>query len=308
MKVPVFVSALFFWFSSSVAVAQVATFGDIFGPPTVSLEIQPAVELVFPSARGYRYKLFHSTDLNFWEELPGEYDGTGSVLSIFRRARPNVRGFYQVEASLRILQLPEIFSGKGKLHLSFSAASAPKIVELLDNSRYAIGGAVEEQGALSGAFRTNNTWVFTAAPDTPGNAFLNGEVQLEFLRHNGGNYAVTRSDGNRTEGLFSFYDNTPPVGEGLSGKILEVGYSSGGKEQFAFVSDTAVSYENGAQVGTYTYYGNGARIIILLQNRWAYEITVDESRAMVLFSGPNSPPEQSADPADYKFYDAALNP
>ena len=305
MKVPVVFASFILALCAEFLPAQRGVFANINGVPEVSLQIEPAVELVFPSVRGYRYKLFHSTDLNFWEELPGEYDGTGSALSVFRRARPNVRGFYRVEASLRILQLPDIFSGKGKLHLSVSAAiSPPKVVELLGNGRYWIGGAVQEQGAVSGAFRTNNTWVFTAVPDNAANAFLNGEVQLEFLRHNGGNYAVTRSNGNRTAGLFSFYDNRPPVAEGLSGKILEVGYPTGGKEQFAFVSDAAVSYENGVQVGTYTYDLNARRITILLQNRWAFEITFDESRAMVLFFGQ----EESRDAANYIFYDAALNP
>src|SRR5688572_27375425 len=113
MKVPVVLASFILALSAQLLPAQRGAFANILGAPEVSLQIEPAVELVFPSARGYRYKLFHSTDLNFWEELPGEYDGTGSVISIFRRAKPNVRGFYRVEARLRILQLPEIFSGKG---------------------------------------------------------------------------------------------------------------------------------------------------------------------------------------------------
>ena len=107
MKIAPLIAAAFAWIAMNT---QTDAFANPI-VPEVSLEIQPAVELVFPSTRGYRYKLFHSTDLNLWEEIPGEHDGTGYVMSIFRRAKPNVRGTCGTE--IGVLAVTPLPAGSG---------------------------------------------------------------------------------------------------------------------------------------------------------------------------------------------------
>ncbi len=293
-KISVLLAALFLAVCAKVLPVQNGVGANRIGMPELSLEIQPAVELVFPSAPGFRYKLFHSSDLTNWQEIPGEHAGTGDLISIFRRARLGVQMFYRVEATG--FPLPQIIPGKSQFEIRDESGLQTNILSILKNGKYLIQGDVEESGTMSAAFWTNNTYGFTAIPIIPGDAFLEGVVQLEFTASSEGNFAVTRSGGSKTIGYFNYSENNSPE-DGLVGQVLQLTYTNGGGEQFAFVSETVVSYENGAAVGTYTYDPENARINVLLEIGWQFEITLHEQTATVIFSGPV--PEPITETATY---------
>ena len=51
-------------------------------------------------------------------------------------------------------------------------------------------------------------------------------------------------------------------------------YPNGGGEKFQFTTDSAVSYENGSESGTYTWDSATRVVTVALTNGWRYEITI----------------------------------
>jgi hypothetical protein len=296
-----------FWIAVSISIAQTAP-GQT-NTPSPLLEILPAVELVFQTEPGHRYKLHRSSDLANWEQIEGAFEGTGNPIRRFQSATPGHRMFYRLESS-RIIPLPLRFWEIGGLNFEFDAG--PLELTFLNADRYRFRAGLqnpsEEQGAITAANQFENSLSFFASPLKPTNASFHGAVRLDFTSPAAGSIMLTHPDGSTTSGLFRYFNNQMPivVGNDLSGKHLQLSYPSGGSETFEFVTPTTLLYENGYQTGNYTYTsttdGEGrttGKLNIRLRNGWDYEIILAQGGATVLF---RSSVEGGIDPAKYVFY------
>jgi hypothetical protein len=192
--------------------------------------------------------------------------------------------------------------------LTFPAAGQYQIVE----------GEVTETGTISGATRTDNTWTMNLTPAAGQDGALEGVLRLDFTADNAGTWTFTPTGGQAESGTFTVQIDQgggTPGGDGgdggdggtdggnvttLTGRTLQISYPSGGGEKFDFVSDTNVSYENGAETGTYTWDATNRQLQVTLNNGWLFDISIPAggNAATVVFR-ENAQDTGSTDPATY---------
>lgn len=119
---------------------------------------------------------------------------------------------------------------------------------------------------------------------------LNGWI-YEIIIPAGGNtgtVAFRQFAGGSSETMGMTYTLSNPQSDtvtSLAGRTLQINYPNGGGEKFQFNSDSALSYEDGALTGTYTWDQGNRRVNVTLSNGWLYEITIPlgSNAATVLF-------------------------
>lgn len=184
-------------------------------------------------------------------------------------------------------------AGEAPITLRFPAAGQYEIVQ----------GNTTETGTISGATRTDNSWTFTVSPTAGQQGAQEGVLRLDFTAGNAGTWTFTPTGGQAETGTFTVTEGsnggtpgggTPGGGtpggttgnppNSITGQTLQLNYQPSGGEKFQFTSDTVLSYENGANAGTYTYDSTNRRINVTLDNGWGYEITLnDATNATVVF-------------------------
>ena len=146
-------------------------------------------------------------------------------------------------------------------------------------------GTSTETGTISGATRDGNTWTMNITPAAGQEGAQEGILRLDFTAENAGTFTFTPTGGQAETGTFTVtVDNGGgdggDGGDGggevttLTGRTLQINYANGGGEKFDFTTDTNVSYENGAETGTYTWDSTARRVNVSLSNGWLYEITI----------------------------------
>lgn len=149
-----------------------------------------------------------------------------------------------------------------------------------------VQAGVTQTGTLSGATRTDNSWSFNLTPDAGQDGAVSGVLRLDFTSPVSGLWTFTPKEGAAETG--TFVETMSPSGEGdtggpspnpdeipfLAGKTLQINYRSGGGETFQFTTDTNVSYEDGAETGTYTWDQAYRRVSVTLGNGWLYDISI----------------------------------
>jgi hypothetical protein len=156
------------------------------------------------------------------------------------------------------------------------------------NGQYQIvKGDVTETGTISAAQRNVNTWTFTKTPNAGQDGAQAGTVRLDFTTADQGTWTFTPDGGTAETGTFGL-TTTGGNGDGgdngggggdlssVAGKTLQLNYQPTGGEKFAFGTDNSVSYENGAETGTYTYDATAHRVNVALSNGWLYDIVLAE--------------------------------
>ena len=160
-------------------------------------------------------------------------------------------------------------AGQEPITLTFPAAG-----------RYqAVQAGATEVGAISGATRDVNRWTMNVTPDAEQEGAQAGVVQLDFTAADAGTWSFTPTGGTAETGTFTVAtggngDNGGNGGGGelpadLVNRTLQINYPGGGGEKFLFTSANAVSYEDGAQTGTYTYNQGEGRVTVALGNGWS---------------------------------------
>jgi hypothetical protein len=93
----------------------------------------------------------------------------------------------------------------------------------------------------------------------------------------------------------------PPATTGIVGKTLQLTYGGGGGEKFVFTSDTAASYENGADTATYTYDTTTGQLNITRSGGQTYRMIIvsgsNTGTTTVTYQEPGQPPTN--DPASF---------
>lgn len=188
--------------------------------------------------------------------------------------------------------------------LTFPAAGQYQMVQ----------AGVTETGTISGATRTDNTWTMNVTPAAGQEGAQAGVLRLDFTAENAGTWTFTPDGGQAETGTFTVTidqgggddggngdggTDGGPVAE-LTGRTLQISYPDAGGEKFDFTSNSNVSYENGAQVGTYTWDATNRRLNVTLNNGWLFEITIPEgSNAATVFFRENAADPGSTDAATY---------
>lgn len=178
-----------------------------------------------------------------------------------------------------------------------------------------VQAGVTETGTISGAARTDNTWTMNVTPAAGQEGAQEGVLRLDFTAANAGTWTFTPTGGQAETGTFTLATSSggdPAGGDGgnnggttgddttLTGKTLQINYPNGGGEKFQFTSDSAVSYEDGAQTGTYTWDQANRRVNVTLNNGWLYEITIPSgANAATVFFRQNANDSGTTDAATY---------
>ena len=139
-------------------------------------------------------------------------------------------------------------------------------------------------GTISNLQRNGNIWTATLTPDANQQGAQSGAATLTWTGNNAGTFVfqpqgaaaqsgtftVTQQQNNPNPGNTNTNTNpnpgqtnnpTPGGGTtGLVGRTLQLTYPGGGGEKFVFTSDTAASYENGADTASYTYNSTTGQI------------------------------------------------
>ena len=183
------------------------------------------------------------------------------------------------------------------LTLTFPAPGEYKMVQ----------AEVTETGTTSRATREGNRWTFNVTPAAGSSEEARrGVIQLDFTAPDAGAWIFTPTAGTAETGTFTLTTSANDNGTGepndrtsLSGKTLQITYPGGGTEKFQFIDDSQVSYENGAETGTYTWDSTNARVNVRLNNGNLFDITIPEgsNEATVVFGGPI--PEAQTDTGTY---------
>ena len=182
-------------------------------------------------------------------------------------------------------------AGQEPITLTFPAAGQYSMTQ----------GGSTEVGTISGATRDVNRWTLNVTPNEGQEGSQAGVLQLDFTAADAGAWTFTPTGGTAETGTFTV--TTTPTGDtgnngdtgglpdSLEGRTLQISYPGGGGEKFQFTSPTAVSYENGAETGTYTWDKANSRVNVTLGNGWTYEITLQQGgNASVFFKqGPADP-------------------
>jgi hypothetical protein len=176
-------------------------------------------------------------------------------------------------------------AGQEPITLTFPAAGQYQAVQ----------AGVTETGTISGATRDVNRWTMNVTPaeGAPEGAQA-GVLQLDFTANNAGTATFTPTGGTAETGTFTLVEGGGGGDEGgdggtdrttLSGKTLQVTYPGGGGEKFQFTDGSNVSYEDGAQTGTYTWDQANARVNVTLNNGNLFTVTIPEgsNAATVVF-------------------------
>jgi len=178
-----------------------------------------------------------------------------------------------------------------------------------------VQAGVTETGTISGAARTDNTWTMNVTPAAGQEGSQEGVLRLDFTAADAGTWTFTPTGGQAESGTFTVVtagggDNAGGDGGGdggnpgdrttLTGKTLQVNYPNGGGEKFQFTTDTSVSYENGAETGTYTWDRPNNKVNVTLGNGWLYEITIPEGgNTGTVFFRQNGNDSGTTDPVTY---------
>jgi hypothetical protein len=178
-----------------------------------------------------------------------------------------------------------------------------------DGNYQVVQGGVTETGTYSGATRADNTWTMSIVPAAGQGEAQEGVLRLDFSGANAGTWTFTPTGGQAESGTFTLTTTNPdpdpdpdpdPNPTALTGKTLQINYPNGGGEKFQFTTDTALSYENGAQTGTYTWDQTNRRVNVTLNNGWLYEITIPAGGdSATVFFRENTGDPGTTDPATY---------
>lgn len=187
--------------------------------------------------------------------------------------------------------------------VTIAGQSDPQILTFPAAGRYQLVQAgAAESGTVSGATRIDNTWTLNLTPDAGQQDARAGLLRLDFTATEAGLWTFTPTGDQPETGTFTVTiprgvpPGTDPDPTRLVGKTLQLNYSGGGGEKFEFVTDTDVSYENGAETGTYTWDSINRRLNVRLNNGWLFEITLPPggNTATVIFSGSIEPETDTA--------------
>src|SRR5688572_21944706 len=191
-------------------------------------------------------------------------------------------------------------AGQEPITLTFPAAGQYQAVQ----------AGVTENGAIANASRDVNRWTMNVTPaeGAPEGAQA-GVLQLDFTAENAGTATFTPTGGTAETGTFTVAvdpgtgDNgngdTGGLPTSLEGRTLQINYTGGGGEKFLFTSPTAVSYEDGAQTGTYVYNQEEGRVQIALGNEWTFDIDLQDGNNASVFFKQNAADPGTTDPATY---------
>jgi hypothetical protein len=144
-----------------------------------------------------------------------------------------------------------------------------------------------QTGTASNAARNSNLWTLNLTPDEGQLNARSGVLRLEFTAAETGLWTFAPEEGPSETGTFVMSAAPPgeppdPPEPGFN-RTLQLFYAVA-TEKFQFFSANEVSYENGFQVGTYTYDSTDHRLLIVLPNGWHYDITLaDGGTATVVF-------------------------
>ena len=190
-------------------------------------------------------------------------------------------------------------AGQEPITLTFPAAGQYQTVQ----------AGVTETGTISGATRDVNRWTMNVTPAAGQEGAQEGVLQLDFTADNAGTATFTPTGGVAETGTFTVaVDNGgDPGGDGdtgglptsLEGRTLQINYNGGGGEKFLFTSPTAVSYEDGAQTGTYTWDQANGRVQVALGNQWTFDITLQQGGTASVFFKQNAADPGTTDAATY---------
>lgn len=175
-----------------------------------------------------------------------------------------------------------------------------------------VQAGVTETGTISGAARADNTWTMNVTPAAGQEGSQEGVLRLDFTAADAGTWTFTPTGGQAESGTFTLTtggnggnnggNNGGTTGDDttLTGKTLQINYPTGGGEKFQFTTDTNVSYENGAETGTYTWNQAERRVNVTLNNGWLYDISIPAggNSATVIFK-QNATDPGTTDPATY---------
>jgi hypothetical protein len=193
-------------------------------------------------------------------------------------------------------------AGQEPITLTFPAAGQYQTVQ----------GGVTEVGTIANAVRDVNRWTMDITPNEGQDGAQAGVLQLDFTAENAGTATFTPTGGQAETGTFTVTTTGNGDGGGDGGdngggglpadlinRTLQVNYPGGGGEKFQFTSDTAVSYEDGAETGTYTYSQQDGRVTVALGNGWSYDITLQEGGNATVFFKQNEADPGTTDSATY---------
>jgi hypothetical protein len=267
-----------------------------------SLEVFPAVELVFRTDPSASYALERSTDLATWHLAESPVVSPTGQTSRLYPARTQ-KSYYR----LRMLtpNMPLIVAPQTEIELQ--APHKEYLIQLAgDTNRYVlrfpVPGAyhlafsgITQTGTVTRAAREENIWTFTLTPGPGQPGAGAGVVRMAFTEPRQGTWVFTPDGKVPSVGLFFLTPTTEPE---VIARTLRLFYQGAGTERFDFTSATTVSYENGADRGTYTYDRTNRRISITLASGAQYEIIlVNASQATVYYRSPLG--EAVTDPATY---------
>jgi hypothetical protein len=140
-------------------------------------------------------------------------------------------------------------------------------------------GATVETGAFANATRSGNTWTLNVTPAANQDGAQPGVVSLDFSSGTEGTWTFTPDGRTPETGTFVVTtstgngDNGGDDGGGtgaLSGQTLLLTGTT--TEEFDFLDDTNVAYENGAVTGTYTWDEANRNLDVTLSNGWLFDI------------------------------------